>query len=149
MQTNDLNALTIPEGNVLSIYSDGPTRPSKNFYPVANTFNPDSYEKETGVKIVKAVVKNNQKNFYAGKNAPFYITLTDGTVGTEGYVPILYDRMNGVVINSSFLWTPNDQKLARATGKVLLPKGKHVVDIYVITPEQKIIGPTSLEITVK
>ena len=149
MQTNDLNALTIPEGNVLSIYNDGPTRPSKNFYPVANTFNPDNYEKETGVKIVKAVVRNNQKNFYVGKNAIFYITLTDGTVGTEGYVPILYDRMNGVVINLSFLWSPNDQKLAVATGKVLLPEGKHVVDIYVITPEQKIIGPTSLEITVK
>ena len=149
MQTNDLNTLTIPEGNVLSIYSNDPIKPSNNFYPVANTFNPDDYEKETEVEIVEAVVKNNQKNFYAGKNATFYITLTDGTVGTEGYVPILYDRMDGVVINSSFLWRPNDQKIAGATGKVLLPKGKHVVDIYVITPEQKIIGPTSFEITVK
>ena len=62
MQTNDLNALTIPEGNVLSIYS------INSNYPVANTFNPDGYEKETEVKIVSAVTRNNQKNFYVGKN---------------------------------------------------------------------------------
>ena len=149
MQTNDLNALTIPEGNVLSIYSNGPTRPSKNFYPVANTFNPDNYEKETEVKIVSAVFRDNQKKFYVGKTLVLTITLTDGTVGTEGYVPILYDRMNGVVINLSFTWFPKDQKAAQATGKVLWPKGERVLDIYVITPEQKIIGPTSLEMTAR
>ena len=148
MQTNDLNALSIPEGNVLSIYSNGPIKPSNNFYPVANTFNPDGYEKETEVKIVEAIFRNNQKNFYVGKSVSLIITLTDGTVGTEGYVPILYDRMNGVVINYSFAWL-NDPKIARALGKALWPKGNHVLDIYVITPEQKIIGPTSLEMTVK
>ena len=141
MQTNDLNTLTIHEGNVLSIYSSGSN------YPVANTFNPDNYEKETEVKIVDAIFRNNQKNFYVGKTLKTIITLTDGTVGTEGYVPILYDRMNGIVINLSFLWV--DQKIARASGRVLRPKGKRMLDIYVITPEQKIIGPTSLEITVK
>ena len=149
MQTNDLNALTIPEGNVLSIYSNYSTHLSNNFYPVANTFNPDGYEKETEVKIVSAVFRNNQKKFYVGKTLMSIITLTDGTVGTEGYVPILYDRMNGIVINLSFLWIPNDQKIARALGRVLWPKGKRVLDIYVITPAQKIIGPTSLEITVR
>ena len=142
MQTNDLNALTIPEGNVLSIYSDDSN------YPVANTFNPDDYEKETEVKIAKVVFKYNQKKFYVGKILTPIITLTDGTVGTEGYVPILYDRMNGVVINYRFVWTA-DPKTVQATGRVLWPKGKRILDIYVITPEQKIIGPTSLEITVK
>lgn len=143
MQTNDLNALTIPEGNVLSIYS------IDSKYPVANTFNPDNYEKETEVKIAKAIFRNNKKKFYVGKTLILIITLTDGTVGTEGYVPILYDRMNGVVINLSFTWSPKDQKAAQATGKVLWPKGERVLDIYVITPEQKIIGPTSLEMTVR
>ena len=146
MQTNDLNTLTIPEGNVLSIYSNGPTKPFKNFYPVANTFNPDDYEKETEVKIVTAVLRGYKIN--VGGIATATITLTDGTVGTEGYVPILYDRMNGVVINYRFVWGA-DQKTVRAIGKVLWPKGKHILDIYVITPEQKIIGPTSLEITAK
>ena len=143
MQTNDLNALSIPEGNVLSIYS------IDSNYPVANTFNPDNYEKETEVKIVNAIFRNNQKNFYVGKSVVLIITLTDGTVGTEGYVPILYDRMNGVVINYRFVWSTKDPKVAEATGKALWPKGNHVLDIYVITPEQKIIGPTSLEMTVK
>lgn len=143
MQTNDLNALTIPEGNVLSIYS------INSNYPVANTFNPDVYEKETEVKIATAIIRNNQKNFYVGKNLQSIITLTDGTVGTEGYVPILYDRMNGVVINSRFVWSTKDPKVAQAVGRALLPKGDHIIDIYVITPEQKIIGPTSLEITVR
>ena len=147
MQTNDLNALSIPEGNVLSIYSDDLT--SNNFYPVANTFNPDGYEKETEVKIVTAVFKNNQKIFYVGKSVILIITLTDGTVGTEGYVPILYDRTNGVVINYHFVWSKNSPKTVQAAGKVLWPKGEHVLDIYVITPEQKIIGPTSLEMTVE
>lgn len=146
MQTNDLNALTIPEGNVLSIYSNGPTRPSKNFYPVANTFNPDDYEKETEVKIASASLMGYKP--YVGKIVMAAITLTDGTVGTEGYVPILYDRMNGVVINYRFVWAV-DPKMVQASGRVLLPKGKRIIDIYVITPEQKIIGPTSLEITVK
>ena len=143
MQTNDLNALSIPEGNVLSIYS------IDSNYPVANTFNPDNYEKETEVKIVNAIFRNNQKNFYVGKSVVLIITLTDGTVGTEGYVPILYDRMNGVVINYRFVWSTKDPKVAEAIGKALWPKGNHVLDIYVITPEQKIIGPTSLEMTVK
>ena len=142
MQTNDLNALSIPEGNVLSIYS------INSNYPVANTFNPDNYEKETEVKIVNAIFKNNQKNFSVGKSVILIITLTDGTVGTEGYVPILYDRMNGVVINYGFVWL-KDPKKVQAYGKALWPKGKHILDIYVITPEQKIIGPTSLEMTVK
>ena len=141
MQTNDLNALTIPEGNVLSIYS------INSNYPVANTFNPDGYEKETEVKIVSAGLRG--YNINVGRSGLATITLTDGTVGTDGYVPILYDRMNGVVINYSFVWFPKDPKRAQAVGKALLPRGKHVLDIYVITPEQKIIGPTSLEITVR
>lgn len=144
MQTNDLNALTIPEGNVLSIYSDDTT--SNNFYPVANTFNPDNYEKETEVKIATAVL--NGYNINVGKMATATITLTDSMVGTEGCVPILYDRLNGVVINKKIGWRPG-QKRGQAAGKALWPKGKRVLDIYVITPEQKIIGPTSLEITVK
>ena len=147
MQTNDLNALSIPEGNVLSIYSDDPT--SNNFYPVANTFNPDYYEKETEVKIVKAIFRNDQKIFYVGKSVILIITLTDGTVGTEGYVPIFYDRTNGVVINYRFVWSKNNPKIVQAFGKALWPKGEHVLDIYVITPEQKIIGPNSLEMTVE
>lgn len=141
MQTNDLNALSIPEGNVLSIYS------IDSKYPVANTFNPDGYEKETEVKIVTAVLR--EYSALVGKGYTATITLTDGVVGTDGYVPILYDRMNGVVINSKFLWSTKDPKVTQASGKALLPKGKRVLDIYVITPEQKIIGPTSLEITVK
>ena len=147
MQTNDLNALTIPEGNVLSIYSNGPTSPSKNFYPVANTFNPDGYEKETEAKIVSAVLKG--YNPLVGRNYIATIKLTDGVVGTDGYVPILYDRMNGVVINTSFVWSTKDPKVVQALGRALWPEGKRVLDIYVITPEQKIIGPTSLEITVQ
>lgn len=147
MQTNDLNALSIPEGNVLSIYSNGPTSPSQNFYPVANTFNPDDYEKETEVKIVSAGLRGYKP--YVGKNFIAVIKLTDGAVGTDGYVPILYDRMNGVVINLDFAWSKKDLKVAQANGRALLPKGKRVLDIYVITPEQKIIGPTSLEITVR
>ena len=146
MQTNDLNALTIPEGNVLSIYSNDSTHPSNNFYPVANTFNPDDYEKETEVKIATAVLQG--YNPYVGKNISATITLTDSIVGTEGCVPILYDRLNGVVINNKISWRPG-QKRGQAAGKVLLPNGKRMLDIYVITPEQKIIGPTSLEITVK
>ena len=145
MQTNDLNALTIPEGNVLSIYSNDLT--SNNFYPVANMFNPDGYEKETEVKIVSAVLR--RYSALVGKSYTATIKLTDGVVGTDGYVPILYDRMNGVVINLRFLWSAKDPKLAQAVGIALWPKGKRVLDIYVITPEQKIIGPTSLEITVK
>lgn len=147
MQLNDLNALTIPEGNVLSIYSDDKTPSSHNFYPVANMFNPDGYEKETEVKIVSAVLKG--YNALAGKSYTATIKLTDGAVGTDGYVPILYDRMNGVVINYRFGWSTKDPKIAQAIGRALLPKGKRVLDIYVITPEQKIIGPTSLNITVK
>lgn len=146
MQTNDLNALTIPEGNVLSIYSDSPILQPKNFYPVANVFNPDGYEKETEAKIVSAVLKG--YSALVGKSYTATIKLTDGVVGTDGYVPILYDRMNGVVINSRFAWSHKDPKIAKAVGRALLPKGKRVLDIYVITPEQKIIGPTSLEITV-
>ena len=141
MQTNDLNALTIPEGNVLSIYS------IDSKYPVANTFNPDNYEKETEVKIATAVLRG--YNSLVGKTYTATIKLTDGAVGADGYVPILYDRMNGVVINVSFAWSVKDPKIARAIGRALLPKGKRMLDIYVITPEQKIIGPTSLEITVK
>ena len=141
MQTNDLNALTIPEGNVLSIYS------IDSKYPVANTFNPDGYEKETEVKIVSAALRGH--NVLVGKGYTATIKLTDGAVGTDGYVPILYDRMNGVVTNSSFVWSTKDPKVAQAVGKALLPKGKRMLDIYVITPEQKIIGPTSLEITVR
>ena len=144
MQTNDLNALTIPEGNVLSIYSNDTT--SKNFYPVANMFNPDGYEKETEVKIATAVLR--EYNINVGKGATATITLTDSMVGTEGCVPILYDRLNGVVINQKITWRPG-QKRGQAAGRVLWPKGKRMLDIYVITPEQKIIGPTSLEITVK
>ena len=147
MQTNNLNALTIPEGNVLSIYSDDPTTPFNNFYPVANMFNPDGYEKETEVKIVSAVLRGYKP--LVGKNYIATIKLTDGAVGTDGYVPILYDRMNGVVTNLSFAWSTKDPKTAQAAGRALWPKGKRVLDIYVITPEQKIIGPTSLEITVK
>ena len=146
MQTNDLNALSIPEGNVLSIYSTSPTSPFKNFYPVANTFNPDDYEKETEVKIVSAVLQGYKP--YVGKNISATIALTVGIVGTEGCVPILYDRLNGVVINNKIAWNPG-QTRGRAIGTVLWPKGKRVIDIYVITPEQKIIGPTSLEITVR
>lgn len=147
MQTNDLNALTIPEGNVLSIYSNGRILQFKNFYPVANTFNPDSYEKETEAKIVSAVLRG--YNALVGKTYAATIKLTDGVVGTDGYVPILYDRMNGVVINLHFAWSKKDPKIAQAAGRALLPKGKRVLDIYVITPEQKIIGPSSLEITVR
>ena len=146
MQMNDLNALIIPEGNVLSIYSNDSTHPSNNFYPVANTFNPDGYEKETEVKIATAVLK--AYNILVGKVATATITLTDSMVGTEGCVPILYDRLNGVVINQRIVW-PSGQKRGQAYGKALWPKGKRILDIYVITPEQKIIGPTSLEITVK
>ena len=147
MQTNDLNALTIPEGNVLSIYSDSLIRQHENFYPVANMFNPDGYEKETVVKIVSAVLRG--YNALVGKTYIATIKLTDGVVGTDGYVPILYDRMNGVVINARFAWSTKDPKTAQAAGIALWPKGKRVLDIYVITPEQKIIGPSSLEITVK
>lgn len=147
MQTNDLNALTIPEGNVLSIYSNGRILQFKNFYPVANTFNPDSYEKETEAKIVSAVLRG--YDALVGKNYNATIKMTDGVVGTDGYVLILYDRMNGVVINSRFAWSTKDPKLAQASGKALWPRGKRVLDIYVITPEQKIIGPSSLEITVR
>ena len=147
MQTNDLNALTIPEGNVLSIYSNGPTRLSKNFYPIANTFNPDVYEKETEVKIATAVLRGYRP--LVGKIYLATIKLTDGAVGTDGYVPVLYDRMNGVVCNLKFNWYPEDPKIAQASGRALCPKGKRMLDIYVITPEQKIIGPTSLEVTVK
>ena len=139
MQTNDLNALTIPEGNVLSIYS------IDSKYPVANTFNPDNYEKETEVKIATAALKG--YNINVGKAAAATITLTDSMVGAEGCVPILYDRLNGVVINQKISWRPG-QKRGQAAGRALLPKGKRMLDIYVITPEQKIIGPTSLEITV-
>ena len=146
MQLNDLNALTIPEGNVLSIYSDGPTLPAKNFYPVANTFNPDGYEKETEVKIVSAILKGNKP--LVGKSYIATIKLTDGAVGTDGYVPILYDRMNGVVINYHFVWSTKPN-ITQAIGRALWPKGKRVLDIYVITPAQKIIGPTSLNITVQ
>ena len=140
MQTNDLNALTIPEGNVLSIYSNDSN------YPVANTFNPDNYEKETEVKIATAVLRRYKIN--VGKAAIATITLTDSMVGTEGCVPILYDRLNGVVINKKITWPPG-QKRGQAVGRALWPTGKRVLDIYVITPEQKIIGPTSLEITVR
>ena len=140
MQTNDLNALTIPEGNVLSIYS------IDSKYPVANTFNPDNYEKETEVKIATATLTG--YNINVGKGATATITLTDSMVGTEGCVPILYDRLNGVVINKKIGWRPG-QKRGQAAGIALLPKGKRMLDIYVITPEQKIIGPTSLEITVR
>ena len=140
MQTNDLNALTIPEGNVLSIYS------IDSNYPVANTFNPDVYEKETEVKIATAVLKAYKP--FVGKTVIAIITLTDSMVGTEGCVPILYDRLNGVVINQNIVWPPG-QKRGQAYGRALLPKGKRMLDIYVITPEQKIIGPTSLEITVR
>ena len=146
MQTNDLNALSIPEGSVLSIYSNDSTNRSKNFYPVANTFNPDNYEKETEVKIDTAVLQGYKP--YVGKNISATITLTVGIVGTEGCVPILYDRLNGVVINKKIAWSPG-QTRGKAIGAVLWPTGKRVIDIYVITPEQKIIGPTSLEITVK
>ena len=147
MQLNDLNALTIPEGNVLSIYSDSSIPLPKNFYPVANTFNPDGYEKETEVKIVTAGLRGSKP--LVGKSYSATIKLTDGVVGTDGYVPILYDRMNGVVVNYRFSWSTTDPKTAQAVGRVLLPKGKRVLDIYVITPEQKIIGPTSLEVTVR
>ena len=147
MQTNDLNALSIPEGNVLSIYSNGPIKPSNNFYPVANTFNPDDYEKETEVEIVSAGLQ--RYNIPVDKNYKATINLTDGVVGKDGYVPILYDRINGVVTNYRFGWVPTNPRRVEVSGKALWPKGKHVLDIYVITPEQKIIGPTSLEITVK
>ena len=146
MQTNDLNALTIPEGNVLSIYSNDSTHPSNNFYPVANTFNPDVYEKETEVKIATASLKAH--TYLVGRTVSATINLTVGIVGTEGCVPILYDRLNGVVINQRIAW-PSGQERGQAYGKALWPKGKRILDIYVITPEQKIIGPTSLEITVK
>lgn len=140
MQTNDLNALSIPEGNVLSIYS------IDSNYPVANTFNPDGYEKETEVKIATAGLRG--YNINVGKGMAATITLTDSMVGTEGCVPILYDRLNGVVINQKIGWSPG-QKRGQAFGRALLPRGKRMLDIYVITPEQKIIGPTSLEITVR
>ena len=146
MQTNDLKALTIPEGNVLSVYSNGPSFPVFNYYPVANMFNPDDYEKETGVEIVTAVLRS--KKAIVGKMWYATITLTDGTVGTDGYVPILYDRMNGVVVNLKFAWMPKMPERVSVTGRALLPKGERVVDVYVITPEQKIIGPTSLEVRV-
>lgn len=146
MQTNDLKALTIPEGNVLSVYSNGPSSPVFNYYPVANMFNPDDYEKETGVEIVTAVLRS--KKVIVGKGWQVTITLTDGTVGTDGYVPILYDRMNGVVINVRFDWMPTMPERVSMVGRALLPKGERVVDVYVITPEQKIIGPTSLEVQV-
>lgn len=146
MQTNDLKALTIPEGNVLSVYSNGPSSPVFNYYPVANMFNPDDYEKETGVEIVTAALRS--KKTIVGRAWYATITLTDGTVGTDGYVPILYDRMNGVVINVRFGWNPKMPERVNVAGRALLPKGERVVDVYVITPEQKIIGPTSLEVQV-
>lgn len=146
MQTNDLKALTIPEGNVLSVYSNGPSSPVFNYYPVANTFNPDDYEKETGVEIVKVVLRSAKA--LVGKAWIATITLTDGTVGTDGYVPILYDRMNGVVTNVHFAWMPTRPERVNVIGRVLWPKGERVLDVYVITPEQKIIGPTSLEVLV-
>ena len=147
MQTNDLKALTIPEGNVLSVYSKGPGRPIFNYYPVANTFNPDDYEKETEVEIVSAALVSKTPDVGRFWNAN--ISLTDGTVGKDGYVPILYDRMNGVVVNDRVSWTSNRPERAHVTGFVLWPKGKRILDVYVITPEQKIIGPTSIEATVK
>lgn len=142
MQTNDLKALTIPEGNVLSVYSTGP---GDNFYPVANTFNPDDYEKETAVEIVTGMLRS-----YKVKRSGFYnatITLTAGTVGTDGYYPILYDRTCGVVTNTLFGWVANKPERTVARGKMLYPLGIHQLDMYVITPEQKIIGPTTVEVT--
>lgn len=142
MQTNDLKALTIPEGNVLSVYTTGPGSPVLNYYPVANAFNPADYEKETEVEIVTAGLRSSSS--YVGKGWSVTITLTDGTVGTDGYVPILYDRMNGVVVQSKFAYNSKIPKRIQVVGFVLWPKGDRVLDIYVITPKQKIIGPTSL-----
>ena len=147
MQTNDLKALTIPEGNVLSVYSNGPGYPINNYYPIANAFNPDNYEKETEVEIVTVVVRT--KNVYVGKNWVTTIILIDGTVGTDGYVPILYDRMNGVVTNVHFAWIPTRPERVDMNGRALWPKGERVLDVYVITPEQKLIGPTSIDVTVR
>lgn len=140
MQTNDLKALTIPEGNVLSVYGIG-----GQYYPVANTFNPDDYEKETEAEIVTGVLRN-----YKVKRSGVYlatITLTAGTVGTGGYYPILYDRTCGVVTNTVFGWEANKPERTVAQGKMLYPLGIHQLDMYVITPEQKIIGPTTVEVT--
>lgn len=147
MQANDLKALTIPEGNVLSVYTNGPGSPVLNYYPVANAFNPADYEKETEVEIVTAALLSSST--YVGKRWSATITLTDGTVGKDGYVPILYDRMNGVVVQSKFGYNSKIPERIQAVGLVLCPKGGRVLDIYVITPKQKIIGPTSLEVNVK
>lgn len=147
MQTNDLKALTIPEGNVLSVYSTGPGYPVNNYYPVANTFNPDDYEKETEVEIVSAKLKYNTAN--VGKTFTLTMFLTDGTVGSDGYAPLLYDTLSRVVLNSRFVWSSSKPSAANAFGRALYPKGERTLDVYVITPEQKIIGPTSFEATVK
>lgn len=147
MQTNDLKALTIPEGNVLSVYTNGPGSPVLNYYPVANAFNPADYEKETEVEIVTAKLASSSPQ--VGKIWNATITLTDGTVGTDGYVPILYDRMNGVVVQLKFAYNHKIPERIQVVGRVLQPKGDRILDIYVITPKQKIIGPTSLQVKVK
>lgn len=147
MQTNDLKALTISEGNVLSVYGNGPGLPILNYYPIANTFNPDDYEKETEVEIVKATLKS--KVAFVGKNWTATVSLTDGTVGADGYVPLLYDRVNKVVVNSRFVWSHKNPSYAQVIGRVLWPQGARTLDVYVITPEQKIIGPTSIEVNVR
>ena len=147
MQTNDLKALTIPEGNVLSVYTTGPGSPVLNYYPVANAFNPADYEKETEVEIVTARLLSSKPQ--VGKKWNVTITLTDGTVGKDGYVPILYDRINGVVVQLKFTYNLKIPNRIQVGGLVLWPKGDRVLDIYVITPKQKIIGPTSLQVTVK
>lgn len=67
----------------------------------------------------------------------------------DGYVPILYDRMNGVVTNVHFAWISKMPERVSVAGRVLWPKGERVLDVYVITPEQKLIGPTSIDVTVR
>lgn len=115
MQTNDMKALIIPEGNVLSVYGKGPS--VFNRYPVVNTFNPNDYEKETEVEIITAVFRSYKA--LVGKSWTATIALTNGTLGTDGYVPILYDRMNGVVINVRFVWSSNKPEHAQVIGHVL------------------------------
>ena len=140
MQTNDLKALTIPDGNVLSVYG-------KNWYPIANTFNPDNYEKETEVQTASVGVKS--KNVLPGKLWTLTIKLTGGTATTaEGYWGVVYDATLGCVINIDSVSSATAFAI-QCRGRGLYPRGTHILDVYVITPEQKIIGPTSFEGTVK
>lgn len=142
MQLNNLKSLTIPEGQVLSVYSSD----EKNYYPIANAFSPDNYEAETEVKITSFALRSKKAN--PGNAWLATITLSGANAG-EAYIPILYDATAGVAANRRILSAGVSARgQITVQGQVLYPSGAHMLYAYAITPQGRIISTDPIMVTV-